>query len=189
MAIIVETGSGVPGANSYISQATFETYAETHGLSIAGKTDDEIESAIIRARSWIDNNYRSRWPGVRTYGSGQTTQWPRKAGSYYYGTFVQSSYLSTVTDAEGLPIPINSIPAELIAAAAEAAWRELIKPGSLSPDLPRGGGIKSVRAGSAGVEFFDSAAATTTFQVIDDLLAGLLVSAETSSYTGRAVRA
>lgn len=189
MALVIETGSVVPSANSYLSQATFETYCDAHGLSIAGKTDDEIEAAIIRGTSWIDNHYRSRWPGVRTYGNGQGTQWPRKAGSYYYGTFVQSSFLSTITDAEGVAIPINSIPSVLIAATAEAAYRELIKPGSLAPDLPRGGGIKRAWAEGTGAEFFDGASATTSFQIINDLLAGLLVSAEMSSYTGRAMRA
>lgn len=189
MPIVVETGANIAGANSYFSQATFEAYCEAHGYSIAGKTDDEIESAIIRGTSWIDNTYRQRWPGVRTYGATQSLLWPRKAGVIVNGIYYQSGYLATVTDSEGLAIAINAIPAALVSAAAEAAYRELMKPGSLAPDLARGGAIKGVRAGSVAIDYSGKAPPGTTFSVIDGLLGGLLVSAEISAYTGRAVRA
>lgn len=188
MALIVETGAGIASANSYISQSSFETYCELHGYSITGKTDDQIEAAIIRATSWLDNTYRSRWPGVRTYGSAQSLMWPRKAGTIINGVFVQNTYLTTVTDAEGLPIAINVIPSQIIAADAEAAFRELNDPGSLAPDADRGGAIKSLAAGSVNITYADSAPWQTTFTIIDSLLAGLLGASDRNAYTGRAVR-
>lgn len=185
--VIVENGTNIANANSYLSVANFKIYADAHGLSYAGKTDDQIGSALIRATAWIDATYRARWPGVRTY-STQTLQWPRKEGIYVYGTFYPNTYLTTVTDAEGVIIAINAIPSVLVSATAEAAYREVVTPGSLAPDMARGGAIKSVSAGSVAVEWFGAAPAETTFSVIDGLLSSILTSVN-NGYTARAVRA
>ena len=40
MALIVEDNTGLAGAESYISVAEFKTYADAHGHSYAGKTDE-----------------------------------------------------------------------------------------------------------------------------------------------------
>lgn len=74
-------------------------------------------------------------------------------------------------------------------AIIEAAIRELANPGSMSPDLKRGGKIKAVGAGSARVEFMDGAPATTVFQAIDGKLTGLVRSVARGVTFGRAVRA
>ncbi|GAA4169132.1 DnaT-like ssDNA-binding protein [Shinella granuli] len=79
-------------------------------------------------------------------------------------------------------------PEQVQFAIIEAARRELVKPGSMSPDLKRGGKIKAVGAGSARVEFADGAPAETTFSIIDGLLSGFVTS-KSSTLVGFAVRA
>ena len=65
-------------------------------------------------------------------------------------------------------------------AIIEAARRELIEPGSMAPDLERGGAVKSIKAGSVAIEYKDSAPAVTAFPVIEGLLSGLLMPASAS---------
>lgn len=189
MAVVVEDGRCVEGANSYLGVDDFKTYADLRGLPYEGKSDDEIGQALIRATAWIDSTYRARFSGVRTYGSLQSLLWPRKAGSIVHGQYVPDAYLTTLTDSEGLAIPTTEIPDALKNAVAEAGYRELIGPGSLAPDLERGGDIRRLKAGSVEVEYATTAAASTTFTAIDGLLAGLLGPTETSGFSARAVRA
>ena len=69
----------------------------------------------------------------------------------------------------------DDAPDEVKFAIIEAARRELVSPGSLSPDLKRGGMIKAAGAGSARVEYMDGAPGSTVFTAIDSLLAQLVV--------------
>lgn len=173
MAIDVEDGNGLADSVSYLSAAEFKEYADARGMSYEGKSDDEIEQALIRGTSWLDSTFRSRWPGVRLNGRAQALAWPR----------------SGATDADGEEIAEDEIPAEVLDATAEAAYRELNEPGSLSPDLERGGAIRRLKAGSVEVEYATTASALTTFSAIDGILAGLLSGEVSSGYTARAVRA
>lgn len=187
MTIIVEDGSGVTGANSYQSLNDWQAYADAHGFDYSAKTDEEAEAALIRATTWLDNNYRARWLGVRTYGNLQMLLWPRKQGIYVNGTFYQNSYLTTITDAEGVAIAINEIPSALIAAHAEATWRELVTPGSLAPDEGRDAAIHRLQAGSVSIEYSVTAPTATTFTIIDQILSALLASSDVG-FIGMAVR-
>lgn len=173
MALVVENGDGVDGANSYLSQLEFKEYADSRGLSYEGKTGPEIESALIRATAWIDATYRSRWPGTRLNGRSQPLAWPR----------------SEATDADGEEIAEDEVPQEVLDATAEAAFRELTDSGSLSPDLERGGDIRRLKAESVEIEYSTTAATKTTFSVIDGILSGLLAGVASSGFTALAVRA
>lgn len=172
VSVIVEDGDAPDGANSYQDVAGWKVHADQQGWDYSVYTDDQIGSALIRSTRSVDR--WEKWPGVRTYGSGQSLLWPRKAGSIQYGEFVADGDLLTVTDAEGLSIDEDEIPVLLVQAVAEAAWRELQAPGSLSPDFERGGAVKSLKAGSVEIVYADGATSRTTFSVIDDLLSGLL---------------
>jgi hypothetical protein len=158
--VVVETGSGVTGANAFLSVADWKAYADQQGwdYSTAEYTEDQIGSAIVRGRAWLDAMYRSRWPGSRANGREQSTAWPRK----------------DATDGDGEVIVDDEIPAEVKDASAEAAWRELQEPGSLSPDLERGGAIKSLKAGSVEITYADGASSLTVYSGIAQMLDGLL---------------
>ncbi len=167
--MILEDGSGVEGANSYVSEDTFTTYCDDRGITPA---DGDIEPALVRATTAIDAMYGSRFPGSKTNGRDQALLWPRTGA----------------TDADGEEIADDEIPVEIMNAVFEAAVRELTSPGSMQPDLERGGSIKRLKAGSVEVEYGANAIAGTAYTIIDGILAGLL-GAPASPYSARAVRA
>jgi len=142
-----------------------------------GVTDPQRTAALVRGSASVDGIYGDLFPGIKTGARGQPLAWPRveKDGSL-------------VADRDGNEIADDEIPIEVINAAFEFALRELLEPGS-TQDLARGGAIKSVGAGSARVDFADNAPAVTTFQAVDNLLAGLLVSRTTRSLVGFLARA
>ncbi|BEV43929.1 DnaT-like ssDNA-binding protein [Afipia carboxidovorans] len=123
-------------------------------------TDTQRAAALTRATSWVDS-YRSRLPGRKADGRGQELEWPRVGAA----------------DAEGNEIAEDEIPIEVEQATYEAALRELVEPGSLFPDLERGGAVKRLKAGSVEVEYADSASLTTTFTAIEAILEAILTPA------------
>ena len=69
MAIIVEDGSIVTGANSYVSEAELTAYATARGITLTG---DE-EELLVRAMDYIESlNYK----GMK-FSDEQPLQWPR----------------------------------------------------------------------------------------------------------------
>jgi hypothetical protein len=74
MALVVEDGSLVAGADSYIALAAARTYAAGRGLLLAAD-DSTAEQQLRRAFDKIEG-YRSRYQGEKA-SSDQLTQWPR----------------------------------------------------------------------------------------------------------------
>jgi hypothetical protein len=180
MALTVENGSNVAGADSYVSLVDFKAYADARGL--AYPIDDTlIEQAIRRATGYIET-YRGRFPGYRTYRRAQLLEWPR-TGAYYYVPdagrsqafyfFGQQDYGFGVQGFD--TIGSNTIPPEIIKALCEAASREVNDPGTMEPDFERGGAIQSLTAGSVGIVYSGAAIPGTSRQIIDGILAGLLM--------------
>lgn len=118
MSLIVEDGTGLPDADSYVSVEDAQSYADQRGLSFDASPEDVLEAALRRATVWIDGNYRTRFSGARKNGRNQALQWPRIGA----------------TDAEGDDIASDEVPVEIVSATVEAAVRELAAPNSLSPD-------------------------------------------------------
>ena len=75
MALIVEDGSIVPGANSYVSVVEIRAYCEGRGISLPTE-DSEVEVMAVQAFDYIES-FRSRYKGKPTT-SNQRTSWPRK---------------------------------------------------------------------------------------------------------------
>lgn len=156
--IVVETGAIVEGANSYITEDEFETYADNHGYDITPYTGDKVPQAIIRARTAIDATYGVRYPGYKIDGRSQALSWPR----------------TEAYDLSEEEILEDEIPQEVKDAQAEATWEELKKPGALLPTLARGGGISAIRAGSVAINYSGSATNVTKFSKIEGILAPIL---------------
>jgi len=136
---------------------------------------DEVakQAALIRASVYIDGRYRkllasgvwqSLFPGVKTEGRGQAREWPR-TGAYDY---------------EGNSIPADQVPIEIEQATYEAALRELVEPGSLSPDYVASSTVKRQKVGPIEEEFavsvgVDGASAVRpVISIIDEMIAPLL---------------
>lgn len=61
MTLVVEDGTGVAGANSYESLASFKSYHDDRANSYAGSDDAAIEAALIRATQYIDRRWRTKF--------------------------------------------------------------------------------------------------------------------------------
>ena len=114
MILITETGAGLSNALSYCSVADANAYFINRGNDAwDAMTDDAKSTAIVRGCDYITQTYRGRWSGYRV-STVQALDWPRfmvpRIDTVNF-MGVASFYLPTV------------IPAELIAANAEAAMR------------------------------------------------------------------
>jgi len=171
VSLTVEDGTGLADADAYVSIDDCADYATARALTFATSPSAAGEAAIRIATSWIDNTYRTRFTGSRKNGRSQALEWPR----------------IYATDAAGNDIASDEVPIEIMNATCEAAIRELASPGTLQPDLERGGAIKRLKAGSVEVEYQAGALARTLFTAVDAALSGLLIAR--SMYSGRAIRA
>lgn len=168
MAIVVEDGTGLAGANSYASEAMLDNYCDSRSITLAS---GDAEAALVRASASLDALYGSRYPGARANGRSQGMLWPRTGA----------------TDAEGEEISEDEIPAEVIAATCELAIRELTEAGSTMPDIEAGGLAKRIKAGSVEIEKFGNAGMTATFTKVDGIMASLLGSSG-NSFTAMSAR-
>ena len=104
MALVVEDGTGVTGADSYVSIAEADTYAAANGLtSWASATAAAKEIALRQATRYVDTRYRFR--GSRL-GLRQPLEWPRgdvvdgALGDGYYYTRPPRNLKAAVTELE-----------------------------------------------------------------------------------------
>lgn len=122
MALIVETGAIIAGANGYITQAFLDTYWLNRNVTLA-QTSDEKDAAIIIATQYVDLN--NTWKGF-IVADVQSLDFPRQG----------------IIDNEGRQIASDSIPLQLQNAIAEYAKRQLDS--TIQPDVPDTGTIKSL---------------------------------------------
>ncbi len=164
MTLAVEDGSGVEDADAYISIDDFNTYCDARAFAVDERdaADEEtIEASIRRATLYIDGKYRSSFPGSKVGGRSQSLEWPREDAE----------------DAAGEEIGEDEVPVEVINATAEAAWRELLDPGSLTPDYVSSQHTQSETVGPISVTYVPQTGASDTrpiVQVIDEILAPLI---------------
>jgi hypothetical protein len=177
MALILEDGSGILLANSYARDTTYEDYCDDRGYTIPS---GDAETALVRGTMFVDS-YRARFPGYRTKQRLQGLEWPRVGA---YTTVPSAGREYPYPYQNGVPnyqfygvsyIASNEIPIEIIYATYEAALREQQVPGSMQPDLERGGMVKSLKAGSVEIVYMDGATPKSTTQLIDGILSGLLL--------------
>lgn len=170
MALTVEDGSGVTGADAYISLADAEAlYLSRNGTAWSG-TDTLKEAAIRRATSFVDS---LRFVGSPVGKRAQALQWPRE----------------DATDRNGFDIAEDELPEEVETATGILAFVELETPGALTPEIDRTGLVKSETVGPISVEYIGNPA-TIDYQRITitaamDILEPLIVGRGTQ-FLGRA---
>lgn len=76
MALIVENGTGVANANTYVSDAMFVDYAALRGITIPA-TSSAREPLLIKAMDYIEG-FRDQFQGDKSSFL-QALQWPRYA--------------------------------------------------------------------------------------------------------------
>ena len=139
MTLVVETGSGMPDAESYLSVADFRTYCEARGLTVDG--DDTVAEQKLRIATGYIDTVR-RYKGSRLQVS-QSLEFPR----------------DSLTDFGGLPV--TGVPARVKNACAELAYKAFSE--DLYTDLDRGGMVKSQSVGPISVTYADGAPAGKQF--------------------------
>lgn len=120
MALI--TTAGAADANSYASLVAAAAYHTARGNTAWTGADALKEAALIRATQWLDGRYGDLWPGIRWKLRLQALDWPRV-----------EAY-----DRDGTVLAYDAVPVEVVNATCEAALRELVTPGVLSPDVTPG---------------------------------------------------
>lgn len=147
MTLLVETGAGVPGGDSWVTVAEAKTYAAQMGYTAFVDGDDEvIEPALRRGVAYLDAVYGNRYAGWPTFADPieQTMSWPRD------GVILNSGY----------ELPADEIPSNLKRAQIEAAvveWSNLSAGGNgaLQPSGGAGRGKKAVTIGPISVTYDD----------------------------------
>jgi len=153
MSLIVEDGTGLSTATSYVSLVDAAAYFAARGISTWTGADALKEAALTRGSFALDGMYANRWPGVRM-SSDQAFDWPR------YDAFDQDGYLL-----DGLPIAI-------VNAACEAALSELVSAGSLTAASTSG--VKREKVGPLETEYFSSSGSSPVYKTISSALSRIV---------------
>jgi hypothetical protein len=154
MSLIVEDGTIVPGAESYISVADASTYHTARGNTAwaALATDALREAALRRATDYMRQAYRSRWQGYKV-NEDQALDWPRYD-----------------VEVEGYAVDSDIVPTEIKNACAELALRA--SAADLNPDLTQG--VLSEQVGSIQVTYDKASPQFTRHRAIDAILSPYL---------------
>jgi len=134
MALIVEDGTGLDNADSYVSRADADTYVTNHGNESewTSASDDDKDRALRIATAWLDGRYAGRWKGWRLRGNLQALDWPR----------------DNVIDNEGYYLSYDELPAEIVIATIVAAVTHLTS--STPLNAPNAGGTIAAERSKVG---------------------------------------
>lgn len=153
MAIVVEDGSGLPGAESYASVSDADTYQAARGRTLwAALSTNEKEQALRRATDWMLQEYRDRWQGTRMTET-QALDWPR------YDVCLDGYWVAT-----------DTVPKEVVRACIEMAFRAAS--GDLLKD--QGAQVQSKSVGPISVTYAQGARQNVKYAAVDSMLRGLL---------------
>ena len=150
MAFVIEDGSIVTGANSYVSLAEANTFHSDRGNASWSGTNSVKEAALIRATDYVEQTYSDKWLGEPVYPH-QSLSWPR----------------------ENVPnVASDEIPDKLKQAVCVLALEAMTA--DLNPALARGGLVKREKVDVIEVEYMDGAKSETKRPAIDGMLRGFL---------------
>ncbi len=161
MSLVVEDGTGLSTAQSYLSVADCDAYNLLHANDatwIAALTAAK-EIALIRATQYLDNQYRNRWRGARVQES-QALAWPRANAEDYDGYYYDSTEL----------------PQTLKDATAECAIKYASSTDML-PDLTANGVIESQTVGPISITYAGGKSPNASYQLVAALVRDLVTSA------------
>jgi hypothetical protein len=162
MTLIIEDGSGVANANTYVSVADARAYAALRGLTLPA-SDPAVEVLLVLACDYMQQ-VETRFKGERTLGDGQVLAWPR-AGVFVFGQVADNVpqswsvefpqiYFGTRTSIDDASIP----------ALVKAAQCQLAYDTSLTNLQPTGTGQQTLRkeVGDIKVEYANTFSTTIT---------------------------
>ena len=154
--VVVENGTIVTNANSFVEVADVDQFAADRGSAWTG-TDDAKAQAVIRAGDYLRDEYLFPWRGARV-SRFQRMPWPRDGASERYG---QDTYED------------NEIPWRLKEAQC---WLAIAALGGtvLQPTLARGGQIQTKKIDVISTTWFQWAPAEDQYMAVRGFLQPLL---------------
>jgi hypothetical protein len=155
MALTVEDGTIVAGAESYISVADASTYHTNRGNAAwaALASDTVREQCLRKATDYMIQAYTARWQGVRYVAETQALDWPRE------GVVVN-----------GVEVDYDTVPTAVKNACAELALKAATE--TLNADLEQG--VLSEQVGSISVSYDRTTPQSKRYKAIDAMLAPYL---------------
>lgn len=158
MALIVEDGTGLANAESYISVAYATSYHADRGNSgWAAIASDTIREQLLRkATEYMLQVYRMCWKGYRT-STTQSLDWPR---NNVLRTDIATAYSGTIY------YPDNEIPIEVKNACAELALKA--NSITLAPDLNQL--ILKQKVGPLETEYSEYSSQSRRYRSVDLML-------------------
>lgn len=134
MALVVEDGTGLANAESYLSVADCDTYHSNRGnTSWASVTTANKEAGLRNATEYLIQEYRTRWKGVKNEAT-QALDWPR--------SWVYLEPVVTGNTGSDFPQLVSStvVPEEVKKATAELALKWTVS-GALRVDVESTGSV------------------------------------------------
>lgn len=147
MSLVVENGTGLADAESYLSVADFKSYCTKWGYDYGATTDTVIEQKLRIATNFIDTNFR--YKGIRLVQT-QGLEFPRQ------NLYDWSAY------------EVTGLPARVIKACAELAFKSIGE--NIYVDLDRGGKTTSESVGPISVSYAEDAPVGKTYRFAENLL-------------------
>jgi hypothetical protein len=78
MTLIVEDGTLVANADSFVTVAEFKTFAASRGVTASAEADDDqVEVALRKAAQYMQQKFRLMWRGSMVEAT-QSLSWPRR---------------------------------------------------------------------------------------------------------------
>jgi hypothetical protein len=151
--IVVEDGTNVTGANSYISLADAKTYFNNRGdQTFDALTPDKMGACLVRGASAMDYWLNGRWRGRRA-NQIQALDWPRIG----------------MIDSDGYCVPKNTIPQKLKNAQCEIAKIESSTP-FIQTQVSNQNTLKLQAIGPIKSEFMDTSPSISYWPMIIAML-------------------
>ncbi len=161
MSLVVEDGSGMSNAESYVSVNDVTAYNDAHNAVAAWTSADTTarERALRLATQYLEATYNQRWLGERLTET-QALAWPRSC-----------------VWLDGYVVDDGDMPRALLDATCELALRAIVSP--LINDLTEPGmvDLDRVKVGPIEVEqhFVGGRGQVPIYRVVDGLLRGLVM--------------
>lgn len=147
MALIVEDGTIVAGAESYISVANADTYLANYGKDAVWTAKTTLEKEILLRSSRLYMDTKFNWKGTQAT-SGHSTIWPRS------GVYIEDN----LVDSDSIPADVSNSNAILAAESTSSDLYRNIDNGSTGQLIK--GTEDAVGPLKSKVEYFDSPTST-----------------------------
>lgn len=163
MTLTVEDGTGLAGADAFVSVADCESYFSLRGITnpLGSGSDESKEQFIRRATSYVEQHYFGKWKGSQSTET-QALAWPR-----------------TGVVVDGVELADDALPVLLVRGTCEVA--KLVAQGvDFFPEQERGNRLRTLTQTVGPISerkaWANDAPSGTVYPIIDQYIKPLLAS-------------